>query len=124
MSLVTLGACLFTEVSVITGAGDRIAAQIVTGIGFLGAGVIFREGTGLKGITTAATVWGAAAIGMALGRELYLTSILGTVLVVFLLYSRPLTRRVEKLVKPLDDRLRRGLMEAGVADEEEVRTDD
>jgi putative Mg2+ transporter-C (MgtC) family protein len=124
MSLVTLGACLFTEVSLITGAEDRIAAQIVTGIGFLGAGVIFREGTGLKGITTAATVWGAAAIGMALGRELYLTSILGTVLVVFLLYSRPLTRRVEKLVKPLDDRLRRGLMEAGVADEEEVRTDD
>jgi putative Mg2+ transporter-C (MgtC) family protein len=124
MSLVTLGACLFTEVSLITGAGDRIAAQIVTGIGFLGAGVIFREGNGLKGITTAATVWGAAAIGMALGRELYLTSILGTVLVVFLLYSRPLTRRVEKLVKPLDERLRRGLMEAGVADEEEVRTDD
>jgi putative Mg2+ transporter-C (MgtC) family protein len=124
MSLVTLGACLFMEVSVITGAGDRIAAQIVTGIGFLGAGVIFREGTGVKGITTAATVWAAAAVGMALGRELYLASILGTVLVVFTLWSRPLTRRLEKLVKPLDERLRKELANTGAADEEEVRTDD
>jgi putative Mg2+ transporter-C (MgtC) family protein len=124
MSLVTLGACLFMEVSLITGAGDRIAAQIVTGIGFLGAGVIFREELGIKGITTAATVWGAAAIGMALGRELYLVSIFGTVLVIFLLWSRPLTHRLEELLKPLDRRLRRGLSEVGVAEDEEVRSDD
>ena len=124
MSLVTLGACLFTEVSVITGAGDRIAAQIVTGIGFLGAGVIFREGAGIKGITTAATVWAAAAIGMALGRELYVTSILGAALILVVLWSRPVTHRLEELVKPLDRRLRRGLESAGVADEEEVRADD
>jgi putative Mg2+ transporter-C (MgtC) family protein len=124
MSMVTLGACLFTEVSQLLGEGDRIAAQIVTGIGFLGAGVIFREGTGIKGITTAATVWGAAAIGMALGRELYVVSILGTVLVVFLLWSRPLTHRVEELIRPLDQKLRRELRQAGIADDEEVRTDD
>jgi putative Mg2+ transporter-C (MgtC) family protein len=124
MSMVTLGACLFTEVSQLLGEGDRIAAQIVTGIGFLGAGVIFREGTGIKGITTAATVWGAAAIGMALGRELYVVSVLGTVLVVFLLWSRPLTHRVEELIKPLDQKLRRELRQAGIADDEEVRTDD
>jgi putative Mg2+ transporter-C (MgtC) family protein len=124
MSLVTLGACLFTEVSVVTGAHDRIAAQIVTGIGFIGAGVIFREGTGLRGITTAATVWGAAAIGMALGRELYIASVLGTVLIVVLLYSRPVTRRFEELAKPLDERLQRGLAKARLADEDEVRTDD
>ncbi len=124
MALVTLGACLFTEISMLTGAHDRIAAQIVTGIGFLGAGVIFREGPGIRGITTAATVWGAAAIGMALGRELYVASILGTVLIVVLLYSRPLTRRVEELVSPLDKKLRRDLVEAGIADEKEVRTDD
>jgi len=124
MALVTLGACLFTEISVLTGAQDRIAAQIVTGIGFIGAGVIFRGGTGMRGITTAATVWGAAAIGMALGRELYVASILGTVLIVVLLYSRPLTRRVEELVSPLDKKLRRDLVEAGIADEKEVRTDD
>lgn len=124
MSLVTLGACLFTEVSVITGAGDRIAAQVVTGVGFLGAGVIFREGAGLKGITTAATVWASAAIGMALGRELYWTSVLGTALVLVVLWSRPVTRRFEELVEPLDRRLRRGLEAAGVADEKEVRGDD
>jgi putative Mg2+ transporter-C (MgtC) family protein len=122
--MVTLGACLFTEVSQLLGEGDRIAAQIVTGIGFLGAGVIFREGTGIKGITTAATVWGAAAIGMALGRELYVVSVLGTVLVVFLLWSRPLTHRVEELIRPLDQKLRRELRQAGIADDEEVRTDD
>jgi putative Mg2+ transporter-C (MgtC) family protein len=124
MALVTLGACLFTEISVLTGAQDRIAAQIVTGIGFIGAGVIFRGGTGMRGITTAATVWGSAAIGMALGRELYVASVLGTVLIVVLLYSRPLTRRVEELVRPLDQKLRRGLVEAGIGDEKEVRTDD
>ena len=124
MSLVTLGACLFTEVSVVTGAGDRIAAQIVTGIGFLGAGVIFREQTGLKGITTAATVWAAAAIGMALGRELYVVSILGTALVIGLLWSRPITHRFEELVRPLDRWARRGLEDTGVTDEGEARTDD
>jgi putative Mg2+ transporter-C (MgtC) family protein len=124
LSLVTLGACLFTDVSQLIGAGDRIAAQIVTGIGFLGAGVIFREGTGIKGITTAATVWGAAAVGMAIGRELYVASILGTVLVVFLLWSRPLTRRLEEFVKPLDEKLRGNLRVAGIANDEEVRTDD
>ena len=110
--------------SLLIGAHDRIAAQIVTGIGFLGAGVIFREGTGIKGITTAATVRGTAAVGMAIGRELYVAGILGTVLIVALLWSRPLTRRIEKLIRPLDERLRWELKEAGVADEEEVRTDD
>jgi len=49
------------------GVGDpgRIAAQVVTGVGFLGAGVIFREGTAIAGLTTAATLWGTAAVGMA-----------------------------------------------------------
>ena len=124
MSMVTLGACLFTDVSQLIGAGDRIAAQIVTGIGFLGAGVIFREGTGIKGITTAATVWATAAVGMAIGRELYVAGILGAVLIVALLWSRPITHRLEELIRPLDERLRRELKDAGVANEEEVRTDD
>ena len=124
MSMVTLGACLFTDVSQLMGAGDRIAAQIVTGIGFLGAGVIFREGTGIKGITTAATVWAAAAIGMAIGRQLYVAGILGAVIIFALLWSRPLTHRIEELIRPLDERLRRELKDAGVANEEEVRTDD
>jgi len=78
MALITMGAMLFTDISQLLGGDDRIAAGIVTGIGFLGAGVIFREGYTVRGITTAATIWAAAAIGMAIGRELYLVAGLGT----------------------------------------------
>ncbi|WP_338120623.1 MgtC/SapB family protein [Trueperella pyogenes] len=75
--LVGLGACLFTLVSGFgfagaTGAVDpsRIAAQIVSGIGFLGAGLIFVNNDTVKGLTTAATIWVSAAIGMACGAGL------------------------------------------------------
>ena len=101
VALVALGATLFTEVSRITGAEDRIAAGIVTGIGFLGAGLIFREGYTVRGITTAATVWSAAAIGMAVGRELYIVAGLGSLLVFVLLEARPVVRRLEALILSL-----------------------
>jgi putative Mg2+ transporter-C (MgtC) family protein len=69
--LIALGAALFTMVSItISGSGspsDRIAAQIVTGIGFLGGGAILRGGGSVHGMTTAATIWVNAAIGMAAG---------------------------------------------------------
>ena len=79
--LVALGAALFTQLSLITAAcplpfaghenlrGDvcRIAAQIVSGIGFLGAGTIVKEGFTIKGLTTAACLWFSAAVGMACG---------------------------------------------------------
>jgi putative Mg2+ transporter-C (MgtC) family protein len=69
--LITLGACLFTVLSEIMGAPDydttRIAAQVVTGIGFLGAGSILRDRKAVFGMTTAATIWAVAAIGMACG---------------------------------------------------------
>lgn len=94
VALVTLGAALFTEVSAMTGVEDRIAAGIVTGIGFIGAGVIFHEGAGVRGITTAATIWAAAAIGMAVGRELYLAPALAAALVFLILEARPVVRRV------------------------------
>ncbi|MGA2285198.1 MAG: MgtC/SapB family protein [Dehalococcoidia bacterium] len=100
MALVALGASLFTEISLITSGEDRIAAGIVTGVGFLGAGVIFREGYTIKGITTAATVWSAAAIGMAVGRHLYWAALLGSVLIFLLLEARP-------VVKAIDDFLQR-----------------
>src|SRR3972149_8922025 len=70
VALVTAGSALFTEVSQVSGTEDRIAAGIVTGIGFLGAGPLFREGYTVRGITTAATIWAAAAIGMAVRRAL------------------------------------------------------
>jgi len=97
VALVTLGAALFTDVGQLLGGEDRVAAGIVTGIGFLGAGVIFREGYTVRGITTAATIWSAAAIGMAIGRELYLVAGLGAVLVFILLEARPVVRRLDGL---------------------------
>ena len=99
VALVATGSALFTEVSRITGTEDRIAAGIVTGIGFLGAGLIFREGYTVRGITTAATVWSAAAIGMAVGRELYWVAGLGSLLVFVLLEARPVVRRLEALIR-------------------------
>jgi putative Mg2+ transporter-C (MgtC) family protein len=94
-----MGAMLFTDVSQLLGGDDRIAAGIVTGIGFLGAGVIFREGYTVRGITTAATIWAAAAIGMAIGRELYLVAGLGTLIIFVVLEARPFTRRVDEAIR-------------------------
>jgi putative Mg2+ transporter-C (MgtC) family protein len=99
MALITMGSMLFTDVSQILGGDDRVAAGIVTGIGFLGAGVIFREQFTVRGITTAATIWASAAIGMAIGRELYLVAGLGTVLVFVVLEARPFTRRVDDAIR-------------------------
>jgi putative Mg2+ transporter-C (MgtC) family protein len=99
VALVALGAALFTDISRLLGGEDRLAAGIVTGIGFLGAGVIFREGYTVRGITTAAALWSAAAIGMAVARELFLVAGLGAVLVFILLEARPVVRRVDDLVK-------------------------
>src|SRR3990170_3625541 len=93
VALVAVGSALFTEVSRITGTEDRIAAGIVTGIGFLGAGLIFREGYTVRGITTSATIWTAAAIGMAVGRELYLVAGIGAGMVFLLLEAKPVVRR-------------------------------
>ena len=99
MALITMGAMLFTDISQILGGDDRVAAGIVTGIGFLGAGVIFREQFTVRGITTAATIWASAAIGMAIGRELYLVAGLGAVLVFIVLEARPITRRVDAAIR-------------------------
>jgi putative Mg2+ transporter-C (MgtC) family protein len=73
--LIALGSALFSILSIELGAGtgspDRIAAQVVTGIGFLGAGAILRSGDHIHGLTTAATIWVNAAIGMAAGLGSY-----------------------------------------------------
>lgn len=91
--LICVGAALLTELSrsvamtageIVGGVGDpgRIAAQIVSGIGFLGAGTIIQSRAGVMGLTTAATLWVVAAIGMAVGAEAYLEAVGTTVLVV------------------------------------------
>src|SRR3989304_5846528 len=80
MALVAAGAGLFTGVNETYGT-DRVVSNIVTGIGFLGAGIIFREGGTVRGITTAATVWAVAAIGVALGIGPYLGALVAPPLV-------------------------------------------
>src|SRR5437763_11331172 len=73
--LIALGSALFAVLSIQLGAAagspDRVAAQVVTGIGFLGAGAILRSGQNVHGLTTAATIWVNSAIGMAAGVGAY-----------------------------------------------------
>jgi putative Mg2+ transporter-C (MgtC) family protein len=85
MIMIGLGSTLFTILSLKIGLGsqDRIASNIVTGIGFLGAGVIFKEENQVRGLTTACVIWIVAAIGMAIGSDYYEQAI-GVTLVVLL----------------------------------------
>jgi putative Mg2+ transporter-C (MgtC) family protein len=95
--LITVGAALFTIVSIqLAGGGgtpDRIAAQIVTGIGFLGGGVILRSGTGVHGLTTAATIWINAAIGMASGAGEYRLAAAAALITLLVLVVLPALER-------------------------------
>jgi putative Mg2+ transporter-C (MgtC) family protein len=86
-SLVCMGAALFTVMSVnILGAEPaRIAAGIVTGIGFLGAGMIFKSEDRVLGLTTAAELWVLAAVGLAVGLGFYFAAFVGTLIMIFIL---------------------------------------
>lgn len=89
--MISLGACLFTLVSMHGFAGAdpaRIAAQIVTGIGFIGAGVIWKNEADIVGVTTAAGLWVAAAVGMAVAAGMYFTAIATAFFVVLIFKSR------------------------------------
>jgi putative Mg2+ transporter-C (MgtC) family protein len=108
--LVALGAAIFTILSIygFEGVGrdgvaatvdpTRIAAQIVSGIGFLGAGAILKYGTSIRGLTTAASLWTAAGIGMAAGAGEWVIAAVGTFIVVFSLW--PLNALIARLHKP------------------------
>ena len=127
--IVSLGACVFTLVSAYawtdwtfsTASGvvfdpTRIAAQIVTGIGFLGAGAIIVRGISVRGLTTAATLWVCAAIGMAAGTGYYLVAVASTALV--LISLRPLklvSNRVLSRVRPEEAELAVNLTPEGAA---------
>lgn len=104
--LVALGSALFTVLSAHGfGAGGpgapvdptRIAAQVVTGIGFLGAGAILKEGATIKGLTTAASLWATAALGMAAGAGAHLLGAVATAIVLFSLW--PLHWVEERIVR-------------------------
>jgi putative Mg2+ transporter-C (MgtC) family protein len=93
MIFICMGAVLFTIFSTKLGAErdpTRIAASIVTGVGFLGAGVILREGGKIIGLTTAATIWLTAAIGMGLGGGYYLLSWSAVILIKIVLWFFPI----------------------------------
>jgi len=96
--LIALGSALFAILSVEEGAGagspDRIAAQVVTGIGFLGAGAILRSGQNVHGLTTAATIWVNSAIGMAAGLGAYGVAAGGATLTLVVLALLPLMERM------------------------------
>jgi putative Mg2+ transporter-C (MgtC) family protein len=101
-ALVAAGATLFVLLSAhgFTGASadpTRVAAQIVSGIGFLGAGVILREGLTVRGLNTAATLWCSAAVGSLAGAGMYDVAAAGTVVVVIVNVAlRPLGRVVDR----------------------------
>jgi putative Mg2+ transporter-C (MgtC) family protein len=117
--LVALGSALFTIVSaygfhaflssgasVVRADPTRIAAQIVTGIGFLGAGAIIRQGFSVRGLTTAATLWVVAAIGLAVGAGYYSGALITTAIVLFSLYPLRLAAyRILHRFRPEDARL-------------------
>jgi putative Mg2+ transporter-C (MgtC) family protein len=99
MIMICLGSTVFTIVSVAIGGSspDRIASNIITGIGFLGAGVIFKDGLTISGITTATTIWIAAALGMAVGAGEYFIALLGSVIVILILSAlSAITERIER----------------------------
>jgi putative Mg2+ transporter-C (MgtC) family protein len=89
LTLICLGSALFTIFSELIGAGnnpDRIASNIATGIGFVGAGVIFKGDFGVNGITTAAMIWVTAALGMGIGAGYELTSVIGCAMILVMLF--------------------------------------
>jgi putative Mg2+ transporter-C (MgtC) family protein len=99
-ALVSLGACLFTIISIDYFNMDpaRVAAGIVTGIGFIGAGSIIAEKGRVQGITTAASLWCVAAIGLAVGAGAYVLAVVSTVLVFGILWLK----RAEKTPQEKD----------------------
>ena len=101
-ALVAAGACLFVTVSTFSGdpqGSSRIAAQVVSGIGFLGAGVIMREGLNVRGLNTAATLWCSAAVGVLAGLGYLLE---GTIGAIAILGANILLRRVAQLINKQD----------------------
>jgi putative Mg2+ transporter-C (MgtC) family protein len=114
--LIAIGAALFTMTSItFAGAGgssDRVAAQVVTGIGFLGAGTILRFRGSVHGMTTAATIWVNAAIGMTAGIGAFSLAVTATVITLIVLLvlpffeswfeNRPVKPKRVKLVKPVN----------------------
>lgn len=102
MALIAVGSCLFTALSLEPAFGSRvdptrIAAQIVTGVGFLGAGSILRQGEYVRGLTTAASIWVVASLGMAVGFGYFAIAVFTAAVVLLTLVAiRPIEARFFK----------------------------
>ena len=124
--LISLGATMAMLISIYipqvftdfqNGDPGRIAAQVVSGIGFLGAGAIIKFGANVKGLTTAASIWAMAALGLAVGAGMYVISIIGVVVILFALtvmdvlekqiFKERTLRKIELLIKKKDSDIRK-----------------
>jgi putative Mg2+ transporter-C (MgtC) family protein len=99
MALIGAGSCMFTALGLLPEFGPRvdptrIAAQVVTGVGFLGAGSILRQGEAVRGLTTAASIWVTASLGMAVGFGYYGVAAFTALLVIVVLVA----------LKPIEER--------------------
>lgn len=92
-AIVCGGAALFGQMSASLG-DTRVAAGVVQGIGFLGAGLVFQRGASVKGVTTAATVWAIAAVGLVVASQLWLLALLSTVTIIAVLELSPVSDRL------------------------------
>jgi putative Mg2+ transporter-C (MgtC) family protein len=128
--LVCVGACLFMVVSAygfstVIGPGvvldpSRVAAQVVSGIGFLGAGSILMRGDLIRGLTTAASLWTVAAIGLAVGGGLYVEAVAATAIIFIILAGiKPIEKWYQSRKQTLSMRLRvkRGKMSLATLEE-------
>jgi putative Mg2+ transporter-C (MgtC) family protein len=99
LALLSMGSALFAVVSILAFPGAdpaRIAAGVVTGIGFLGAGAILHRHGGVEGLTTAAAIWVAAGVGIAAGAGLYLIAVVVTGIVLLVLFIPHIPRRKDR----------------------------
>lgn len=123
MIIICVGACLYTILSKEsnTVSPDRIASNIVTGIGFIGAGVIFKEGITVNGLTTAALIWVTAALGMAIGYHNYsLAIVVSAIVVITLFVLEPVQRFINKFHRVKDYRIKTLELGKGFKDELEA----
>ncbi len=123
--LISIGATIVMLISIYipqtftdfqNGDPGRIAAQVISGIGFLGAGAILRFGANIKGLTTAASIWAIAALGLAIGAGMYSISFIGAAVILFALtimdvfekkvFKERILKKIELSVKKKDSNLR------------------
>ncbi len=118
--LICLGAAIFTIISkrmydVDEGSTARIAAQIVTGVGFLGAGALIQDRRGVHGLTTAATIWLVASIGMSCGAGFHDLAVVSTLITIIVLAG------LSKLAKPLERYAKKNKIRYSPDDEDYAR---